>query len=204
MGDYDDDRQPSELRSRIARTRATYQRESNPTPLIVGSAFILVVGVMIYFIGGFHTAPTPAHRANRAPARLLKAPAKPNYGPASGRPAYKPSDETQVYNLTDAAKKQARNGDVAGALAKLNAAVGKWPRYDAELYFAMAICVGEKERSLQSQPQALQQMWQEKAGYYQQSLDKIGQGGKFAYGKQQVRLSNLNTVLQTARQKAGM
>jgi hypothetical protein len=132
----------------------------------------------------------------------MQMPTKPNYGPASGRPVMQESPLESAYFITDNAKRTARNGEIDKAMQSLQASLGKWQQYDAEIYFAMAMCVGEKETKLQGE--ALQQMWAEKAGYFQKALDLIEAGGKFAYGKHSVRLSNLKTVIAVAKQKAGM
>jgi hypothetical protein len=192
---------PNSLKTRIDRTRSTYESKSNPTAIIIGASFVFVVGIVLYAVA-FSTPPAPHRRPNRAPAEALKQPANPNYGPASGRPSVPRSDEEQAYEFTEAAKRTARDGKVDQALKDLNASLGKWPKYDAELYCAMAVSVGEQETKLQGA--ALTQMWAQKVEYYQKALSLIEGGGKFAYHTHEVRLNNLRAALDVSKQKAGM
>jgi hypothetical protein len=185
---------------RIERTRAQYNRETNQTPLIIGGAFVLVVGIVLFLMLS-STPPTPAKRPNRPQRALLEAPASPNYGAASGRQGIPVTDETQAYRFVDQAKKLA-DTDPLAAVEKLRNALGRWPKYDAEIYFSMGVCVGKREGSVQGE--ALRQVYAEKAEHYQKALDLVeNQGGKFAYGDKESRLSRLRTVLGVAREKAG-
>ena len=195
------EKKPSSLRTRIDRTRQTYDRKTNPAPIIIGVSFIFVVGLVLYFVA-FSTPPTPHKKGNYVPKNEMAMPAKPNYGPASGRTPMPKSDEQSAYEFVDAAKRTAREGDIEKAVQQLKSSLGKWPKYDAELYFAMAMCVGERETKLQGEP--LRQMWAEKYNYYQKTLDLINAGGKFAYGKHSVRVNNLKTAIRVAKDKAGM
>lgn len=197
-----DEKKPSSLRTRIDRTRMTYERKSNPAPIIVGAAFVLVLAIVLY-MAAFSTPPVPIKQPNRAPRKELKQPDNPNYGPASGRASMPKTDEQSVYEITENAKRIARDGNIPQAMDLLKGSLGKWPKYDAELYCSMAMCVGENELKLSGA--ALQEMWAEKAGYYQKALDLVKQNnGKFAYGKHSVRITNLKMVLGVSKQKAGM
>jgi len=195
-----EEKKPSSLRTRIDRTRQSYERKGNPMPLIIGAGFMLVVGIVLYTVV-FSTPPNPAKVPNQAPPQLLQPPANPNLGPASGRPAMPKTDETAAYEFTEEAKTLGKT-DPTKALEMLKGSLGKWPKYDAELYCAMGKVVGERETQLQGE--ALRQMWAEKAEYYQKALELIDAGGKFAYGKHEVRIANLKTVINVAKEKAGM
>jgi len=200
-----EEKKPSSLRTRLERTRMTYERsKSNPMPIIFGAGFVLVIGIVLYVVA-FSSPPKPVRQANVVPQELSQMPARPNLGPASGLAPTPKSDEEAVYYFVDEIKRsvpdKADSSAVQAALEKLQGALGKWPKYDAEIYFTMAIVVGKQEARLQGDP--LRQMWADKLGYFQKALELIEAGGKFAYGEPQRRVNQLKESIRVAKEKSG-
>jgi len=102
----------------------------------------------------------------------------------------------QAYIFTEECKRQARGGDVDGAVAKLKSALGKWGgTYDPELYYSMAVILAQKGDSADINRQ--------KYEYYTKAKAKLEAGGEWANDPLGNRTSNLKTVIEVAQRKAG-
>lgn len=64
MGEGGEKKKNSSLRGRVARSRQTYARKSNPMPLVIGVVVLAIVGIGLYVFLG--TAPTKRHESPAA------------------------------------------------------------------------------------------------------------------------------------------
>jgi hypothetical protein len=166
---------------------------SGNTSMIVGVvAVVLIGGGIAIVMGGGDPAPrrrttTPAPAPQPAPT-----PSPVSYKP---KPPADPAMQAQMF--TAECKRQARSGDPDGALQKLQGALGRWGgRYDAEIYFTMAIAVGQKGGGAD--------IWRKKYEYYKKCKDLLNAGGSFAYDPLGNRKTNLDTSMKVAKDKAGL
>ncbi len=89
------------------------------------------------------------------------------------------------------------------AAGRLKKALGRWPEYNAELYWQRASCLSWKEPKLHGNEKAIRKLWAEKLRCYRRTKQLIEAGGSFATDASGNREEMLDKVIAVARKRAG-
>jgi len=199
MGEGGKKKTASSLRGRVARSRQTYNRKSNPMPLIIGVVVLGVMGVGLFvFLGG------PEERQDRPRDRdEATADSAPSTAPATPPRKVGKTPEEKAHFLCFYAKKDAKNKKADQALADLKKFVAGDSEYAAEIYFSMAMVIQEKIYAAKDKD-AQRALYREKVGYLEKAMEAADGGSKWTYGNPQSRRSKLDENLKISRKNAGM
>ena len=114
-------------------------------------------------------------------------------------PQRQPKDDVErVFYATSYARVLAKRSPDA-AIADLESALGRWPDYDAEFHFGIAMAVSQKIfRSAQSSDERLG-LFRRKLQHLERALACINDGGKWIRDPMETRTPNLKLSIEQAR-----
>jgi hypothetical protein len=185
-----EEKKPSSLRKRIDRKMKTYEQPVNMKNLAIGVVIVIIAGAALVFLFWPKGKAGPVQPKQGGEAGQVEG-GEDNPGPPPPPP---PSVETQVFDFVNEAKEMAKKGDVEGGVAKLEGALGRWPEYDAEIYFAWSVCISQKDKLTGED-------WNEKLRLYLKAKEIIDGGGKWAYDPIGNRTAKLTDSIETCREK---
>jgi hypothetical protein len=158
---------------------------------------VVLAGGVVFFLMFSGDSPPPRGRSSAPPPPSTPPPAaSTSVGPsfAQRQAAADPAMQAQMF--VGECKTLARSGRADEALQKLSGAVGRWGgKYDAEIYFTMAIAVGQKGNGAD--------IWAKKLEYYEKCKQLLDAGGSLAYDPLGNRQTNLAKSIEQARLKSG-
>jgi hypothetical protein len=108
------------------------------------------------------------------------------------------NDVGRVFHATFYAREKSKR-DPDAAIADLKSALGRWPDYDADFYFGIAMAVDRKiPRSAQASDERLD-LYRRKLQHLEKALACINAGGKWANDPMGTRSDNLRLSIEQAR-----
>ena len=187
-------KKPSSLRGRVERTRKVHSKPMNPVPIIIGIVFVVLAGIGLYiaFQGPSTPYKQPSSKTNEPPQPqpAVSAPAAPR-APAKA----KTPREAAWYACEEA--RLASKTDPDAAIASLEPSIGKYPDYQADIYFRLAMCVDEKiKKAGANAPESLKKR---KLDYLLDAKKAVGAGSKWMQDPYKSKSANLDMSIEQAK-----
>ncbi|MHC5054939.1 MAG: hypothetical protein ACYTKD_09505 [Planctomycetota bacterium] len=188
MGEGGEKKKASSLRGRVARSRKTYSRKSNPMPLVIGAAVLAVMGVGMYFVLG-----------NSTPKRPRQPEVSTTTQPDAGAPAVSSQPARQVdtlFKLLHWAREDSLK-DPDKALSDLRAQESKYGSIpDFQIGLAMAV---DKKIGRAQGNAAKKGLAEEKLRYLEKTQELLDAGKSWDSDPMGTKSSNLKTSLEQCK-----
>ncbi len=192
-----DPNKPSSLRGRVDRARRTYQRKSNPTPLIIGAVVIVVLGGGMYFV--LNTEP----KRTVAPSSGSQRKTEPRPGPSAPiKPVKKKPEDAGDLVFKARTKRKFGTRDPEAALKILEDGLEKWGDVP-DVHHEMAMAVNDMIPKARNDPEAVSRLRKEKLAHLEKAMELLESGKKWNVDPRGNRTGNLKTSIEQARLRAG-
>ncbi len=195
MGEEKKERKkPSSLRTRVDRTRKTYQKKKNPVPMIIGGVVLL-----LFLVGMFLFLPKSGSSKRRPGRSEHPKAAESDTGSTSSAPLGPVAkDPKNAFELVSYASLKRRNDkDPEGALSMLKGGLAKWGDVP-DVHCEMAFAVDAIMAKTRNDPAALRRLKQEKLDHYKKAQQLLQSGKSWDNDPMTSKTANLNTSIQQA------
>ncbi|MHC4201410.1 MAG: hypothetical protein ACYSU0_15580 [Planctomycetota bacterium] len=200
MGEEKKERKkPSSLRTRVDRTRKTYQKTKNPVPMIIGGVVLLLFLVGLYaFLGQSGSSSSK----RRPPKR--RQPVESETGTKSSAPlGFVAREPKNAFEFVSYASIKRRNDkDPEGALRMLKEGLSKWgdvPDVHCEMAYAVDAIIAKTKND----PAALRRLREEKLAHYKKALELVESGKSWDTDQAGNKTGNLKTSIEQAEAALG-
>ena len=200
MGEEKKERKkPSSLRTRVDRTRKTYQKKKNPVPMIIGGVVLLLFLVGMYVFLGQSGSSSSKRRRPRPPK-----PAESETGSTSSAPlGFAAKEPNNAFELVSYASiKRRKDKDPEGALSMLKGGLAKWGDVP-DVHCEMAFAVDAIMAKTRNDPAALRRLKQEKLDHYKKAQQLLLSGKSWDNDPTESKTANLNTSIEQAQAAVG-